>query len=402
MDEVTLTSLDRAERIADLFNLADRSLDPIFWEADRAGTVSAWWQHVPFGYWIVSKTKPHLVVELGTHTGVSYSAFCQTVANLELDTRCYAIDTWRGDLHAGLYGEEVFEEFRSFHDERYGAFSTLLRTSFDEALAQFADGTIDLLHIDGLHTYDAVRHDFENWKPKLSRHAVVLLHDTNERKDDFGVWRLWGELCEQYPHFEFLHGHGLGVLAVGSDVNPAIIALCQLSDPTSITKIRGRFVKLGDRCLNHTREKTLAQALGVLSVGEHAEVAQQRLEANATELNETKRHLELANQACRDAELRVRQEQQARYEALASARESAQERERALHRTMASRLELYDASFHKEQAEERAQAAEMRAREAETAVIRALTERDAMLSSTVWQMTWPLRVIASSLSPKLT
>ena len=79
---------------------------------------SAWWQHVPFAHWVVCATAPRVLVELGTYTGVSYAAFCQAVAREGLATRCHAVDTWRGDPHAGAYGDEVLDELRSFHDER--------------------------------------------------------------------------------------------------------------------------------------------------------------------------------------------------------------------------------------------------------------------------------------------
>jgi hypothetical protein len=142
-----------------------------------------------------------------------------------LTSRCYAIDTWRGDDQAGYYGEQVYWDLRRFNDEHYNDFSELLRCTFDEALPYLSDASVDLLHIDGLHTYEAVRHDFENWRPKLSDGAVVLFHDTNVRERDFGVWRLWEELRVQFPSFEFLHGHGLGLLAVGSSVPPGRSAL---------------------------------------------------------------------------------------------------------------------------------------------------------------------------------
>jgi hypothetical protein len=89
------------------------AFDPIFSRAERVGTRSAWWQHVPFGHWIVCTARPRVAVELGTHTGVSYSAFCEPVVRAGLDTRCYAVDAWRGDAHAGTYGEEVLFGFPS-------------------------------------------------------------------------------------------------------------------------------------------------------------------------------------------------------------------------------------------------------------------------------------------------
>jgi hypothetical protein len=222
-------------------------LDPLFRRHGRIGVVSAWYGHVPFAHWIMAAVEPRTLVELGTHNGVSYSAFCEAVVLKGLDTRSYAVDTWQGDDQAGHYGEEVYRDLRRFHDERYSAFSELLRCSFDDALPYLRDSSVDLLHIDGLHTYEAVRHDFDSWRPKLSESAVVLLHDTNVRERDFGVWRLFEELRAQFPSFEFLHGHGLGLLAVGPSIPSEVLELCSLRSPAKVHAIRQRFALLGER-----------------------------------------------------------------------------------------------------------------------------------------------------------
>jgi hypothetical protein len=228
--------------------LALPGIDPLFWSSVRAEVPSAWWTHVPFAHWLVSAMRPGVIVELGSHAGVSYSAMCEGVKRLGLDTKCYAVDTWEGDKHAGGYSNEIFDNLKQFNDAHYASFSTMLRCTFDEALNRFADNSIDLLHIDGLHTYEAVKHDFESWRCKLTAHGVVLFHDTNEHRDDFGVWKLWAELCaEGLPHFEFLHGHGLGVLAVGAQVSPAVLQLCAATGNPAETALRERFSGLGDR-----------------------------------------------------------------------------------------------------------------------------------------------------------
>jgi len=179
---------------------------------------SAWLEHLPFAFWIIDAARPRMIVQLGTHYGTSYCAFLQAVQHLELDTSCYAVDTWKGDPQTSFYGEDVYAEFRAYHDRRHAAFSTLIRSTFDEAAKHFADSSIDLLHIDGYHTYEASKHDFETWLPKLSRRGVILFHDINVREGEFGAWRLWKELCAQYPSFDFLHGFGLGILGVGEDL----------------------------------------------------------------------------------------------------------------------------------------------------------------------------------------
>ena len=98
---------------------------------------SGWTQHVPFGMFLIDAVRPPVLVELGTHYGVSYCAFCQAVKELATDTRCYAIDTWQGDAQAGYYGPEVLADLREHHDPLYGSFSRLIQSTFDDAASQF-------------------------------------------------------------------------------------------------------------------------------------------------------------------------------------------------------------------------------------------------------------------------
>ena len=174
---------------------------------------NSWVGHLPFAKWIIESCSPAVFVELGTHSGNSYFSFCQSIVECNLPTKCYAVDTWQGDEQAGTYGEDVFSQVNQHNQHHYGNFSQLIRSTFDEAVRYFSDKSIDLLHIDGLHTYEAVRHDFENWLKKLAPGAVVLFHDINVRERDFGVWKLWEELQVEYVNnLSFLHSNGLGVL----------------------------------------------------------------------------------------------------------------------------------------------------------------------------------------------
>jgi hypothetical protein len=85
--------------------------------------------------------------------------------------------------------------------------------SFDEASGRFANGSIDLLHLDGCHSYAAVKHDFETWLPKVSAGEIILVHDIAAREGTFGAWRFWEEVSGRYPSFAFQHSSGLGILA---------------------------------------------------------------------------------------------------------------------------------------------------------------------------------------------
>lgn len=213
----------------------------------RTGGLGNWSGHLPFARDLVQELKPSVIVELGSQYGESYFGFCQAVVESGISANTFAVDTWMGDRHTGAYGEEVFESVRSSNKRHYAGFSRLLRMTFDEASSLFTPESIDLLHIDGLHEYEAVRHDVETWFPKVRPGGVVLLHDIAMRTGDFGVWKLWEELSAQYPAFGFTHSCGLGVLQKPGPPSSSMLLSALFGDPSAEAGIRSYYELCADR-----------------------------------------------------------------------------------------------------------------------------------------------------------
>lgn len=311
--------------------------------------VPSWHEHIPFAMFLVDLTRPATLVELGTHYGDSYCAFLQAVDELELGTRCYAVDTWVGDPHSFAYGPDVLETLRAHHDPIYGAFSRLVQSTFDEALQHFPDHSIDLLHIDGYHTYEAARHDLDTWLPKLSPHAVVLLHDINLREGNAGVWRVWEEVRQRWPSFAFTHGHGLGVLGVGATLPAGVLPLFRAS-PEDVTRLSAFFFELGRR-VDLTRHTTnLEREKGTLEA---------RVQQAETALAGSEQALAESRTAVAERDVTVAAQRQA----LAEREEAGARQEETLARHV-SRAEIQAARIETLEVDLRQTTAELRARDA--------------------------------------
>ena len=174
----------------------------------------AYWEgHRDFAYDLLQFVRPERLVELGSQYGCSLFTFCQAVRDFKLNTEINAVDMWSGDIGAEITGEEVYALVQKTAATYYPEVNLhLFQMCFDDARPNFADNSIDILHIDGGHTFEDVEHDFTTWLPKLKENGIVLFHDVYSPIDQ-GSCNHWEKTKKEYDcYFDFTHSCGLGIL----------------------------------------------------------------------------------------------------------------------------------------------------------------------------------------------
>ncbi|QKK06799.1 MAG: hypothetical protein HND58_00560 [Planctomycetota bacterium] len=209
-----------------------------YWEpkfqADKVcdmNPVWPWGGHRRFAYDLVRWMRPGRIAELGVHWGTSFFTFAQAMKDGRMkDTELIGVDTFEGEEHAGKYGSEVLDTVRRIVKASFPKQSiTLHQMFFADALPLVADESVDLIHIDGLHTFEAVKEDFETWLPKLAPDGVMLFHDVAP-DTGYGSTDYWNQLSTQHPSFAFDHSWGLGVLFPKGDARFQALEALGLTD----------------------------------------------------------------------------------------------------------------------------------------------------------------------------
>lgn len=241
------------------------TLRSMFWRPQYV-EASAWQLHVPFAFWLIDALRPTSLVQLGMSDGTSYFAFCQAIDRLSLHADCYAVDTWLQTAQPDAR-ESVLRNIKSTNDHYYAGFSRLMQSSYNEAANSFVDGSVDLLHIENISNPDAARAVFDMWLPKLSEHAVVLLHGTRLKDGSVEIAKLFAELMQKYPAFEFPIGNGLGILSVGGKHNELIKLFFSSSEQESAKQaVWEVFSRLGRACVDSFNAVERDECINLLKI----------------------------------------------------------------------------------------------------------------------------------------
>jgi hypothetical protein len=154
--------------------------------------------------------KPETIVDLGVHKG--YSTFAFGFYN---SGTVYGIDHFMGDEQTGYYDTyQDVKDRNQYVKENFGVNNVEFIMSDFNTLAKKWDKPIDILHIDGLHTYEAVKNDFETWQPLCKENSVILFHDI------YSYWNTVGQFFSEIDGHKYVRpqSHGLGVFSKNEQI----------------------------------------------------------------------------------------------------------------------------------------------------------------------------------------
>jgi predicted O-methyltransferase YrrM len=124
--------------------------------------------------YVLSSNLPQnsLCVEIGSYLGASTLMIAKGLKN---SSKLICIDTWKNDAMS----EGNWDSFNLFKKNTLSVKNKLelIRSSSIKAVNYLIEDEIDFLFIDGDHSYDAVKSDFDIWFPKLKGGGLIIMHD---------------------------------------------------------------------------------------------------------------------------------------------------------------------------------------------------------------------------------
>ena len=146
---------------------------------------------------IGKELRPRAVLEIGTASGGTLFLFTRMAAD---DAEVISVDLPEGEFGGG-YPPWKSRLFRSF--ARDGQKVHLIREdshspeTLNEVRKVLGGCPVDFLFIDGDHTYEGVRRDFEMYSPLVREGGVIAFHDICHGPVESvgGVPDFWREIC---------------------------------------------------------------------------------------------------------------------------------------------------------------------------------------------------------------
>jgi predicted O-methyltransferase YrrM len=146
-------------------------------------------------YDLVKEMQPSYVCEIGTDKGGTFYLWCQTATD---DALLISLDL----PSRGNYCPErlqLYSLFRKCKSQqiKFLPCNSHLQQSLDSVQLKLNGNKLDFLFIDGDHTYEGVKKDYEMYSPLVRKGGIIAFHDIRTVREDCGVMQFWRELCEE-------------------------------------------------------------------------------------------------------------------------------------------------------------------------------------------------------------
>jgi len=166
----------------------------------------------------ICQLNPERVLEIGTAKGGTLYLWAQAASD---NASLMSVDLPGGDF-GGAYAPCRSALYKSFARPGQTINLELADSHLPESQAKvkeyFGDQQIDFAFIDGDHTYEGVKADFNDYGPLVRPGGIIAFHDVlyRENQPSIRVDILWEELKKQYDCTEFIGPEGSGkVIGIG-------------------------------------------------------------------------------------------------------------------------------------------------------------------------------------------
>jgi predicted O-methyltransferase YrrM len=170
---------------------------------------------------ITKNQKPEYLLEIGTALGGTLFSFSRTANS---HATLISVDLPGGKFGSGypIWRIPYYKSFAS----KYQKIRLLRRSSHDLNTLNMVKGylnnaQLDVLFIDGDHTYKGVKQDFELYSSLVRKGGLVVFHDVANHPPETGVEvnRFWSEIKQNFSNQEIIKdpnqgGAGIGILLV--------------------------------------------------------------------------------------------------------------------------------------------------------------------------------------------
>jgi predicted O-methyltransferase YrrM len=168
---------------------------------------------------IFQKQNPKYILEIGTANGGSLFCFCKLARE---DATIISIDLPGGKFGGG-YPEwkiPIYQAFAKENQKLYLLRKDSHREETLEEVKRILNGNqLDFLFIDGDHSYEGVKKDFEMYSPLVKKEGIIAFHDIVRHPLETGceVEKLWKEIKNGFNFKELIkdinqNWAGIGVI----------------------------------------------------------------------------------------------------------------------------------------------------------------------------------------------
>jgi cephalosporin hydroxylase len=175
---------------------------------------------------IVGREQPRLILEIGTWNGGTLFLFSQIAA---LDATIISLDLPNGEFGGG-YSKYRVPLYKSFAQSKQKIHLLRVNSHEPDTLVQvktiLSGQKLDFLFIDGDHSYEGVKKDFNMYGPLVRDRGVIAFHDITPYPFNLsiGVSKFWQEIKTHCNHREIVAnwcqgGFGIGVVRVGGGMS---------------------------------------------------------------------------------------------------------------------------------------------------------------------------------------